>query len=179
LSHSLRDQLLKAGLVNEKQANKAKQEKRKQAKQQRKNKTAALSDTQLHAQQALAEKTEHDRRLNRERQQASERKAREAQIKQLIETNRLSIKDGEIPYHFEDDKKIKKIYVPEGIREQLAGGRLAIVRSDTRYDVVPVAVAEKIRTRDEQRVIFCNETQSGEDADDSYADYQVPDDLIW
>ncbi len=179
MSHSLRDQLLKAGLVNEKQANKAKQEKRKKAKQQRKNKTAVLSDNQLHAQQALAEKAERDRRLNRERQQASERKAREAQIQQLIETNRLPIKDGEIAYHFEDDKKIKKVYVPEGIREQLAGGRLAIVRSDSQYEVVPVAVAEKIRTRDEQRVIFCNETQPGEDADDSYADYQVPDDLMW
>ncbi len=179
MSHSLRDQLLKAGLVNEKQAKKAKQEKRKQAKQQRKSKTAALSDTQLRAQQALAEKAERDRRLNRERQQASEQKAREAQIKQLIETNRLPIKDSEIPFHFEDGKKIKRIYVSDPIREQLAGGRLVIVKADSQYEVVPVAVAEKIRARDEQRVIFCNEPQSGEDADDAYADYQVPDDLMW
>lgn len=179
MSHTLRDQLLKAGLVNEKQAKKAKQEKRLKAKQQRKNTTAVLSDDQLHAQQALAEKVGRDRRLNCERQQASERKAQEAQIKQLIETNRLPIKDGEIAYHFEDDKKIKRIYVSEPIRERLVGGGLAIVRSDARYEVVPAAVAEKIRTRDEQRVIFCNETRSDEDADDSYADYQVPDDLMW
>jgi len=179
LSHSLRDQLLKAGLVNEKQAKKAKQEKRKQARQQRKSKTAALSDTQLRAQQALVEKAERDRRLNRKRQQTSEQKALEAQIKQLIETNRLPITDGEIAYHFEDDKKIKKVYVSEGIREQLAGGRLEIVKADSQYEVVPVAVAEKIRARDEQRVIFCNETQSGKGADDAYADYQVPDDLMW
>ena len=179
MNHSLRDQLLKAGLVNEKQAKKAKQEKRIKAKQQRKNKTAVLDETQLSARQALAEKAERDRRLNRERQQASERKAQEAQIKQLIETNRLPVEDGEIAYHFEDEKKIKRIYVTEPIRKRLAGGGLAIVRSEAQYDVVPAAVAEKIRTRDGQRVIFCNEKQSGEDADDAYADYQVPDDLRW
>jgi hypothetical protein len=39
-------------------------------------------------------------------------------------------------------------------------------------------VAEKIRQRDEQSVIT-PPRESGVVDDDPYADYQVPDDLVW
>ena len=53
---SLQDQLLKAGVVDKKKANKIKQEKRKQAKQQPKNKQVVDENKEL-ARQALAGKS--------------------------------------------------------------------------------------------------------------------------
>ncbi|MFA7097728.1 MAG: DUF2058 family protein [Gammaproteobacteria bacterium] len=51
-----------------------------------------------------------------------------------------------------------------------------------RYDIVPKDVADKIRQRDAAYVVE-RQGQGQEpqppDANDPYADYQVPDDLMW
>jgi uncharacterized protein YaiL (DUF2058 family) len=179
---SLRDQLLKVGLVDEKQIKKASKDKRKQDKQRRKGKTqTSKHDTSPPQQPALAKKIERDRALNRQLQAQAERKAVAAQIKQLIETNRLPKNDGDVPFNFTDNNKIKRIYISEAVRKQLSRGTLAIVRLDGRYELVPSTVVEKIRLRDEKCVILCNEPQvnSADNSDDPYASYRVPDDLLW
>ena len=64
-------------------------------------------------------------------------------------------------------------------RTQLINGRLAILRLDGNYEIVPRPVADKIAERDESVLVLLN-TQSEDDAaDDEYADYKIPDDLIW
>ena len=179
---SLRDQLLKVGLVDEKQIKKASRDKRKQDRQRRKGKTETSKQDTSPQQPALAKKIERDRALNRQLQAQAERKAVAAQIKQLIETNRLpKDDDGDVPFNFADNNKIKRIYVSEAVRKQLSQGKLAIVRLDGRYELVPSTIVEKIRIRDEKCVILCNEPQvnSSDNADDPYADYRVPDDLVW
>ena len=111
MSISLRDQLLKAGLVNEKQAKQAGKEKQKQQRLAHKGQIE-LDDTQQRlAAEAKAEKVKRDQELNRQQQEKVEQKARAAQIKQLIEVSRLPKLNTEDYYNFVDDKKVKRIAV--------------------------------------------------------------------
>lgn len=183
MGNSLQDQLLKAGLVNQKQLTKANQEKRRTDKQQRKTKAIPVDQNKLRKQQEVAAKAERDRRLNRQRELETERKAIAAQIKQLIEAHRLPKAKGEddsdVAYNFADKNKIKKIYVSASMKNNLIAGKLAIVKLAGKYELVPTTIAEKIRSRDEKRVILCNDKQASEDENNAYAEYQVPDDLMW
>ncbi len=181
MSNSLFDQLKKAGLADEKKAKQVKQEKYNSQKQQLKQqKGGAVDEAKLQARRAQVEKVERDRQLNQQRKEEVERKAIAAQIKQLIETNRISEREGDLAYHFTDGSKVKTIYITEALQRQLSKGWLAIVRLAEGYELVPAPVAEKIRQRDEGSVIMANvQTTAGPDEDDSYADYQIPDDLMW
>lgn len=176
---SLQDQLLKAGLVDNKKANKIKKIKHKQAKQKQKNKIDPADEAKLAAQRSQAEKVERDRLLNQQRKAEAERKAIAAQVRQLIEMNRQSRDDGDRPYSFTDGALVKRIHVTEAQLKQLSNGRLCIVNLDEQYELIPTLVAEKIQQRDETTQILSNQSTEIPDEDDPYADYQVPDDLMW
>ena len=181
---SLQEQLLKAGLVNKNKAHEVKKNKQKQAKTSRKTGNRFENTGQSAARKEQARRVERDRDLNRQKQVQIEQKAVSAQIKQLIELNKLDRGQGEVPYSFVYKNKVKKIFVTDEIRQQLSQGRLAIVRlvlkSERLFEVVPAAVAEKIAQRDEQAVVQLNATaDKGETEDETYADYQIPDDLTW
>ena len=176
---SLQEQLLKAGLADEKKARAVRNEKRKQRKQQPKG-AAVVNETEERARKAREEKAEQDRQLNLERQREAEKKAIKAQIRQLIETNRLDRSRGEASYQFVDGKKIKKILVDDTMVDQLSRGRLAIVALGDSYEVVPDKVARKIMERDESAVVSLHERkQDDAGEDDPYAGYEIPDDLMW
>ncbi|HAR59000.1 MAG TPA: DUF2058 domain-containing protein, partial [Alcanivorax sp.] len=85
---------------------------------------------------------------------------------------------GEVAYQFVQDKKIKKLHVTEPQRDQLARGQIAIVALGEGHELVPTTVAEKIRQRDEAAVVLLND-RNVQDEDDPYADYPIPDDLMW
>lgn len=176
---SLQDQLLKAGLADEKKAKAVKNEKRKKRKQQPKG-AVEVNETELRARQAREEKAEKDRQLNLERQKEADKKAIRAQIRQLIDTNRVDRAGGETAYQFVHDKKIKKIYVTDTVADQLARGRLAVVLLNDSYEVVAEGVARKIMERDESAVIALHERDADDQGDDDpYAGYEIPDDLMW
>ena len=63
--------------------------------------------------------------------------------------------------------------------DPLSRGQLAIVRLDQGYELVPAKVAEKISQRDPQCVVVLNEARTELDEEDPYADFQIPDDLMW
>ena len=108
-----------------------------------------------------------------------------AQVKQLIETNKVDRSKGEIPYSFVYRKKIKKVMVGATEKNLLAGGRLAIVtmvvnNAGRRFELVPIEVARKIAQRDAEAVIELNDADNTASAEnDPYADYKIPDDLTW
>lgn len=180
MANSLQEQLLKAGLVAEKQVKDFNKDRRKQEQYQRKHRIDVVDEGKLQAQQALEQKAERDRQLNFERNEQARHKAIIAQIRQLIEGSRVSRDGAQLSYNFKDGTTIKKILVTETQLNQLSNGWLAIVKFDGKYDVVPKAVAEKIRLRDEAYVVVSNAAQSTEqDPDDPYADYKIPDDLMW
>ena len=181
MGNSLFEQLKKTGLVDEKKAKKVKQGQYKSKKQKGKKGTPApTSPATLLAQKALAEKAERDRRLNQQRKDEAERKAISAQIRQLIQTNRVENSDGEVVYNFTDAGVIKRLHISPQVHRHLVSGRLAIAKLDGGYELVPVPVAEKIRQRDERSIILCAQSSEAETAeDDPYADYKIPDDLMW
>jgi uncharacterized protein YaiL (DUF2058 family) len=179
MSLSLRDQLLKAGLVNEKQAKQAAKQKQKQQRLVHKGQ-AELDDSQRQAAlQAQAEKLARDQELNRQQQEKAEQKARAAQVKQLIESSRLPKLTTEDYYNFVDDKKVKRLSVNSLMRDKLSRGSLAIVRHGPGYEVIPRDAALRIQERDPRRIILLNTPTEEADADDPYAAYKVPDDLMW
>lgn len=179
MANSFGDQFLKAGLVNKAQLNKAKKSKHKQQKLKQKQKIEVVDEAAEAARQAAAEKAAHDRELNQQLKEQAERKAVHAQVRQLVELNRLPLDDGEVGYNFQDGTVIRKLFVTEDIHDKLGRGLLAIARLDDRYEVIPSVVAEKIMLR-EASCIVSNATMQLETGEhDPYADYKVPDDLMW
>lgn len=109
-----------------------------------------------------------------------------AQVKQLIEMNRINISKGNIGFNFTDNNLIKKITVDKTTQAQLISGRLAIARlvvdnsSESEYAIIPASVADKIAQRDANSIVLNSAlSQEEQDGEDPYADFKVPDDLMW
>jgi hypothetical protein len=180
MNTSLRDQLLKAGLINKKQANEAERQQQRQERQAPPKQRPAQSPPRpLAPQVAQSAKIARDQALNRKQREKAEKKARLAEIKQLIERNRLpTVEAGEF-YNFVDGSKIRRIAVDASTRDRLSRGELAIVRHEGHYDLVPMAIASRIRERDEGALIDSGVGKERSPADEAYAGFSVPDDLIW
>lgn len=176
---SLQDQLLNAGLVDGKKAKQIGKEKRKQQKVARKSAQPQVDEAKAAAQQARAEKAERDRALNAERDAAAQEKAIAAQIKQMVASNKQPRGNGDIPYNFTFDRKIKTIHVSEAVRDHLVAGRLVIVGLDEQFELVPRVIADKIAERNAAAVVQPAADSAAPDEDDPYADFQIPDDLMW
>ena len=176
---SLQDQMLKAGLIDQKMASKVKKAKHVSTKKKQKNKVETVDEAKVAAQQKQAEKVERDRQLNQQRKDEAQRKALIAQVRQLIEMNRQPSDQGDVAYSFTDGALVKKLYVSEAQQRQLSNGRLCIVKLDQGYELIPTSVAEKIQQRDATTQILSNQPTETPDEDDPYADFEVPDDLMW
>jgi len=173
---------MQSGLVDSKKAKKLGKAKRKQQKQANHHGTTTEQDQiKTAAQAALAEKSQQDKTLAAERNKIEENKQIIAQIKQLISSHKIDIKGGNESYQFVDDKKVKKIVVTCLVQRQLIKGLVAIAADGDSYAVVPAKIAEKIRQRDDGYIKLLNEatTEIEAEEDDPYADYPIPDDLMW
>ncbi|HEY0675750.1 MAG TPA: DUF2058 domain-containing protein [Immundisolibacter sp.] len=171
----LQAQLLKAGLVKPEQIQKVEQQKRAAARRGEKPPSAPPQTS------VAQQKADADRQRNRQQQEQRERKAQAAEIRQLIEAHRLDRRGGESAYQFVDGGKIRKLPLHEAQRQQLVQGALAVVRLGGGFELVPPAIAGKIAQRDAGRVVDLNTRtpQPADPASDPYADYPVPDDLMW
>ena len=179
MSNPFQEQLLKAGLVSKQQVQQVNKEKQKKKKQQ-KSKKPVIDEAALRAQKTAQAKAQRDRELNEKKQQQARARAVSAEINQLILDHMIKRDDScELVYNFEHDRKVKRIYINQQMKQQLIDGTLALARIDGRYELVPLSVAEKIKQRNEKRVITFEPEDKRPDEDDPYADYQVPDDLIW
>jgi uncharacterized protein YaiL (DUF2058 family) len=131
------------------------------------------------AQQAVAAKAARDKELNRRREDKAQRRARIAQIEQIVEQHRLPRLETEDYYSFIDGKKIRRMSVDAARREQLTNQTLRIVRYKGHYAVVPAETAERIRERDANMVVPYVEPPKAPEVDEAYKDFVVPDDLMW
>jgi len=210
MNSSLRDQLLAAGLVTEKQARQAAQQEQQRQfrdrprpkvgqhpganpaqhqsnpspskgapQNQRPGQPQQAPSPKAQAQQAQAAKVARDQELNRRREDKAQRRARIAQIEQIIEQNRVPRLETDDHYSFIDGKKIRRMSVDAQRREQLTRGELVIVRYRGHYAVVPAAIGERIRERDATQVVPLVQPQASPEPDDAYKDFVVPDDLMW
>jgi hypothetical protein len=181
MSNPFQDQLLKAGLVTKKQVQKVQQDKNRKRKQQQQHskKQKVVDETRLKAQQAAEEKARNDRELNRKKEDQARQKALSIEINQLIENNCL-VRDEtcEIVYNFEHNKKVKRIYVNSDMKQQIIQGKLGIARIEGRYELVSNTIAEKIRQRNEKRIVIFDAPEVVDD-NDPYSEHPIPDDMMW
>jgi uncharacterized protein len=184
MGSSFRDQLLKKGLASKKQVKAVELEKKREAGKARKAKKSgeAVEKKNELAEEAArkqAEKLAHDKELNRQREIERAQNEREAQVRDLIEKSRIDMPKGDPNYNFTHGSHIKRIHVSDDLRTDLAQGRAGIVFSNEAYHIVPADAAEKILERLPGAIVLLNEAPPEPDEDDPYADYKVPDDLVW
>ena len=123
-SLSLREQLLKAGLVNEQQVKDAeRQAQRKQYqghKQQPRAKRDGPTPQQIAAKKQAEAKAARDQELSRRQQEKAQRKALYAQIRELVAQNRIARPDVEETYSFIDGGKVRLHFGEAGLAERRA-----------------------------------------------------------
>lgn len=175
---TLQEQMLKAGLVTSKKMDKV----QRTAKKSRVQARAAREAVEENKKAQL----ERDKQLSEQQKQAALSKEYKAQVKQLIEMNRIDISKGDIGFNFTDGNLIKKIVVDKMTQAQLISGRLAIARlvvdngGESEYAIIPSSVADKIAQRDANSIVLNSAlSQEEQDEEDPYADFKVPDDLMW
>ena len=176
---SLQEQFLKAGLVDKKKVKQANQEKSQQKKVERRTGTQTVDEVRLAALETQRKNAERARELNAQRDAAATQKAIMAQIVQMVQQSRQSKGKGDIAYNFTHDSKIKRIYVSAAVQANLIAGRLVIVCQGENTELVPKVIADKIAERDPSLVVRVNKSSAEIDADDPYAAFQIPDDLMW
>lgn len=177
MGNAMMEQLLKAGLVDKKQANRAKQKKRDQTKQgeQQAETKARAAEIEQQRQAKLA----RDRELNQQRQREQAEKAQRAQLAQWVSDHQVSRRGAEFSYHFTHGERIPSILVTEEQREALGRGRLQIVQWENEYHLLPAAMAEKIAGIAPECVVQQPSRQLSEEEAQAYEDFPIPDDLIW
>lgn len=175
---TLQEQLLKAGLVTSKKMDKVQRTAKKSRVQSREARAAVEENKKA--------QLERDKQLNEQQKQAALSKEHKAQVKQLIEMNRIDISKGDIGFNFTDNNLIKKVFVDKTTQAQLISGRLAIARlvtdsnGESQYAIIPASVADKIAQRDASNIVLNSAlSQEEQDEEDPYADFKVPDDLMW
>ena len=180
MGDSLRDQLVKAGLVSEQRAGKINQQAKKQPKQKKSersfNKKPAL-DPRIAEQHA--QKIARDQALNAAKEQQAAHKALKAEIRELVLAHQIQIVDGTETYYFQHINRAKRIVVTKEQHAQLSKGLLAISVLDKNSYLLPIEIGKKILERAPQYAVYIANQEEKAAGDDPYAGFQVPDDLRW
>ena len=192
MSGSLQDQFLAAGLVKKQKANNIKTAKKKAVKQSRANNTKLVDEAAELAKKAQEEQRSKSQALNKEKKLEAEHKAVQAQIRQIVELNSIDkapkkmAEDDLSAYNFTSDKKIKTMHVSPQNHDLISRGKIAIALLmngvDEVFHLIPAEAASKISERDENVIVLLNDASNqnqDDDADDPYAEFEVPDDLMW
>ena len=180
MSDSLRDQLLKAGLVSEEQVRKAQSKAARKAKAKRRLPKAKRGKPKAPtaADRARSEKAARDRQLNAEREASRARNALNAQLAQVAEGARLNDPNADIVHNFVKGTKVKRVHVTPQQRDRLARSELGITVIHNRVHLIDAATVDKLRKMDKDVFVWLASEQ-GSDDDGAYADHPIPDDLTW
>ena len=176
----LQEQLLKAGLVKK---SKLAEVAREQNKARHGKGPATPSEIQREAERTRAEKAERDRALEAERKAQARTAELRAQARQIIADRKVP-RGGDVEYRFTADGAIRTVLVNDDLKKKLSAGVLVIARIDDRYELLPRLAADKVRERDATLIVLDHgqgsetEAATSED-DDYYAQFKVPDDLVW
>lgn len=150
---SLRDQLLKAGLVTKKQAQHAEAVKKKQAHDIKKSKeieekVTAQSKEEIQAiEDEKLRRKELDKELNKKRDLLISQRENHYRSLQLLNSNNVLSSQANEKYFFADGKFVRKIMVTAWQREMLSRGKLGIgkpLEDVDEYVLVPLACAKLV-----------------------------------
>jgi uncharacterized protein YaiL (DUF2058 family) len=178
-ANPLQEQLIKAGLAKKSKVAAVAREQLKQAKA-----GAGPSEIALEAERARAQKAERDRALEAERRAQARIAELRAQARQIVRDKQLP-RAGEIDYRFTIDGAIRSLLVDDDQRRKLATGAVVIARSGEGYALLPRAAGLQVRERDADCIVLDHGLPSDAAGDASseddayYAQFQVPDDLMW
>jgi len=181
---SLQDQLLKAGLTTKQKTRQANADKRKKNKQQRSGvEHGASLQEQVKEDLVVSKATKlaKDIALNDEKKSELANKEQQLRIKQILEHHQLKGVKGESEYNYTFDNKVKKLALNTMTHKALVNGRLALCGLNETTYLVTSETAEKVSSLDSRLILVQNdkiETLAVDD-EDPYADYQIPDDLMW
>ena len=106
-----------------------------------------------------------------------------AQARQIVQDRKVP-RSGEVEYRFTADGAIRTLLVNDDLKKKLSTGALVIARLDDRYELLPRVAADKVRERDAAMIVLdhgqANEPAAATSEDDAYyAQFKVPDDLVW
>jgi uncharacterized protein YaiL (DUF2058 family) len=202
MSDSLRDQLLKSGLVQKlrseaRPATPPKSERRPDGGRQGQPKnrgngndgrkpapsaapSAAPSSAELHerdlarayALRARAEKEERERAQRELERVAREKRERKQQLAALLEGKAVNANDAELPRHFPHGNKIRRIYCTAEQLPRLNRGELAVVQLAGRYLLVERDIALQVQAIQPECVVLLCDPNAPPEDD-------VPADLVW
>ena len=181
---SLQEQLLNAGLTTKQKTRQANADKRKKNKQQRsgvQHEASLQEQVKQGLSQSKLEKKDKDNALNNNKKQQVAKKEEVLRIKQILTYHHINHPVGDHVYNYTFGSKIKKLSLDQITHKALVNGRLSLCGlADITY-IVTRETAEKLAELDSSIILVQNdkliETQITED--DPYADYQIPDDLMW
>ncbi|RBW47369.1 DUF2058 domain-containing protein [Psychromonas sp. B3M02] len=179
---SLQDQLMNSGLVNKQKAKQAQTEKRRQAKQKKKKGTVAVSDVQKAIQEKAELQKQKDLENNQQTQQELAVRAAHGKLIQMIAQHCEKDYQGDLDYHFTYDNKVKRIAVTPKIQQGLIKGSFAICVLNEEFYLINKEATEKLRAIDESVLVALHDQSQVEetsDEDDPYAEFAIPDDLMW
>ena len=198
MSDSLRDQLLKSGLVQKlksearpaqkaapssprpspKHGSMASPKPQQAARPQQSGKPrppAGVDEADLaraYALRARQEREERERQQREAERAAREKKERKQKLATLLDGKALNSTEADLPRHFPHGNKIRRVYCTADQLARLNHGELAIVQLSGRYLLVEQAVALQAKAiQEEALVLLCDPNAPSED--------DVPADLVW
>ncbi|WP_426664116.1 DUF2058 domain-containing protein [Rhodanobacter aciditrophus] len=184
MGESLRDQLLKSGLVKQIREEKhgAERKRRPDDRPQgqggkppapRRNQED-IDLAKAYAIRAQTEANERKRAQQEAEEQARLRRERKQRIQQLLDGKVLNKAETELVRNFEYGGKIRRIHVDAAQLAALNGGELGVVQQAGRYLLVAREVAEQVRAIDAHQLALLVDPDAAGSGDDG-----VPDDLVW
>jgi uncharacterized protein YaiL (DUF2058 family) len=173
---------MNSGLVNKQKAQQAQTDKRRQAKQKKKKGTVVVSDVQIAIKEKAELQKQKDFEHNQQTQEELAIRAAHGKLIQMIAQHCEKDYQGEVDYHFTYENKVKRIAVKTSIQQALIKGHLAICVLNDAFYLINKEAAEKLRAIDESVLVALHDqkTVTAENVeDDPYAEFSIPDDLMW
>ena len=188
MGNSLRDELLKVGLISEEREGRPRRSARKKSSPRRKRKpppaeapvgpsTATTSRNVLRENQRRTARFVRDPTLGGSVTENA-KKALRRKIEALVARERRNDDKADIPYHFTKGKRIKRIYVTEAQRRALTDGGLVIAALEGDHHLLTPAAAEQLVSLAPQTVLASGAEAAGE-PEPGIDEHPVPDDITW
>lgn len=181
LMASLQEQLMKSGLIDKQKAKQAQTEKRRKAKQKKKKGVVEVSAIQQEINKQKEIQKQQDLQKNQQMQSELEKRAEHGKLIQMIAQHCEKDYQGELDYHFTYKNKVKRIAINDATQKKLSVGILAICVLNEEFYLINNEAAAKLTEIDDSVLVALHEQveTSGIEEDDPYAEFAIPDDIIW
>lgn len=160
MRESLQEQLMKAGLVKDKSANKKRTGYKKNKKKAAKPKPVSEPKPRVLADNELPKETK-------------------LEIKKILKENSLNDKEGDSPFNYTVGNQVKRCYVSAEQLKKIQNGEIVIINWNDRSYLLPLEILYKLKELHPFLRFFYIQDSSSDTDDVAYQEHPVPDDLHW